>query len=111
MRFVMSRGARPSWLLLVGCGRDGGNDSDALRLRSIDEGFVDAVIELDEHDVARRFEVRRVLPVGARVDVRLHEVHPDWQRGLRARFIGAEWFLLVIANPNANRNVWIEADE
>ena len=63
---------------------------------------------------------RRCCPAGRRpaaardrrqLDVALHEVDPHRQRGGRAGLAVADRLLLVVADPDADRDVRIEADE
>src|SRR5919199_504137 len=93
---------------------------DRSRLRAGDEGFVDrpwsagvrrgagTLVDGNEHDIARRFELRLILPAG---DPRLHDLDPDRQRRLRTAHPWPERPALVVAHPHRQRDVRIEADE
>src|SRR5207244_1346818 len=91
---------------------------DRTWLRSRDEGFVQrarqiggragVLVDRHEHDVAGRLEGWRI---GAIADPGLEDVDPDRQRRFGAGHALAEWLFLVVADPHAERDVRIEADE
>ena len=67
-----------------------------------------SLVDRHEHDIAGRLELRRFL---AFADPRLHHLHPDRQRGFGAGHVAADRALLIEADPDADRDVRIEADE
>ena len=69
-----------------------------------------AGVHRQKHDVAGRHELRRVLGI-ARLDVGAHELDPDRQRGHAAGLVVADRLALVVAHPDADGDVGIEADE
>ena len=67
-----------------------------------------SLVDGHEDDVARWLRTRRLLAIA---DPGLHDVDPDRERGLGAGLVVADRLLLIEADPDADRDVRIEADE